>query len=561
MRVGTYVATLAITLIPGSVVADELYQHGAVAADHPAASAAGVEILQQGGNVVDAAVATSFTLSVVRPASCGIGGGGFMLIWNAGTQQATALDYREVAPSAATQDMFVGPHDGESPSVRGGKAVAVPGTVAGLCYAAMHYGTLPLNQLLAPAIRLAESGVPRDSHDRLILQHVQQTLRSHNDYAERFKPLLSLYLSSQKGQLLPSPQRKILNQIARQGSDAFYRGNVARRLVQTVRENGGLITLDDLADYQPKVRQCVHGQFGGNTIFSMPPPSSGGIALIQTLNTLRQWEQQTGQQLIDIGHNQPDYIHVVAEAMKHAFADRSEFCGDTDFVRVPEERLLSNAYAREIAARIDTERVLDPEAYGRFFSDDDAGTSHLSVIDRHGNAVACTETINLAFGSFVVVPEDGIVLNNEMDDFTAEPGKPNAFGLLQSAANAVAPGKRPLSSMTPTIVVRDGQAILASGGSGGPRIISATLQVVLNSLVFDMAPEQAVKAPRFHHQWFPDVLRLETGFDESVIRRLKERRHKTSSIAAAGVNQTVLRRANGLRAASDPRKQGRAFGY
>lgn len=554
----------AICLPVGRATADE-FRNAAVATDHPAASAAGLEILQQGGNVVDAAVASSFALSVVRPASCGVGGGGFMLIWNAESQQAVALDYRETAPAAATPEMFAEGEQPESASVRGGLAVAVPGTVAGLCLAAEQYGSLPLSELLAPAIRLAVDGVEVDEHDRDVQRYVMQSIRRHAGYQELYAPLIQLYLNDgtpwQDGDRFHSPQLPLLRRIANGGAEAFSRGPVAEAIIRTIEQHGGRMTLSDLQSFAPRVRPPVRGTFRGAQLLSMPPPSSGGIALIQALQTLEEWEQRSATTLNELGHNGWDYTHVVCEAMKHAFADRSRYLGDADFVEVPQQRLLSREDARHTASLIDLKTVQDAATYGRFFNGDDSGTSHLSVIDRQGNAVACTETINLAFGSYVVVPEFGIVLNNEMDDFSARPGEPNAFGLIQSRANAIAPGKKPLSSMTPTIAIRDGRAVLASGASGGPRIISATLQVVLNELVFDMHPQQAVSAARFHHQWYPNALQLESGFAAGVRAILQKKGHTLRTIQAAGVNQTVSFDGQVLRAASDPRKHGRPAGF
>jgi gamma-glutamyltranspeptidase/glutathione hydrolase len=555
---------LALCVSSTGIHADDVYRHAVVAADHPVASMAGLEVIEQGGNVVDAAVATSFALSVVRPASCGIGGGGFMVIWNAETRQATALDYREVAPARATRDMFAHAATAESDSIRGGRAVAVPGTVAGLCFAARHHGTLPLRQLVAPAIRLATEGVPVDEHDRSVQAAVLSTMNQYPGYEQQFAALIRLYLNDGKpwmpGDRFYSPQRSILEAIAEQGARAFYQGPAADAICHEAAAARGIITLEDLAAYRPKVRSTVSGLFRHSEVHSMPPPSSGGVALIQILQSLEQWESRSGLTLNDLRHNSVDYIHVVSEAAKHAFADRAEFLGDPDFVSVPVETLLSEQNASETVKRIDRSRVQDHHNYGRFFSPDDSGTSHLSVIDNKGNAVACTETINLAFGSFVVVPHYGIVLNNEMDDFSAHPGEPNAFGLLQSEANAIAPAKKPLSSMSPTIVVRDGRAVLATGGSGGPRIISATLQVTLNHLVFGMTPRRAVGAPRFHHQWFPDKLFLEDAINSTTRSGLMQKGHKTALIGAAGVNQTVSRATDGLRGGSDPRKHGMPAG-
>ncbi len=549
------------------VEANDVYAHAVVATDHVAASEAGLMVLKLGGNVVDAAVASSFALSVVRPASCGIGGGGFMVIWNVETQQATALDYREIAPAAATRDMFIEPAGtgAEPDSVRGGRAIGIPGTVAGLCFAADRHGTLPLKTLLAPAIRLAKDGVEIDAHDRQVQQMILKTVDEYGKYKENFAPLVRLYLNRgvpwKPGDRFHSPQLELLQLIASHGRNAFYRGEVANAVIRQVEQHNGILSAEDLSSFAPKIRKPVHGRFRNSTIYSMPPPSSGGIALIQTLQTLGRWEDQSSSSLNALGHNSAGYIHIVAEAMKHAFADRSRFLGDTDFVTVPVKQLLSQDYANHIAAKIDRSQVRNMNVYGRFFNKDDSGTSHISIIDAQGNAVACTETINLRYGSFVVVPEYGIVLNNEMDDFSARPGEPNAFGLLQSEANAIQPGKKPLSSMTPTIAVRDGRAVFASGASGGPRIISATLQVTLNHLVFGMKPQPAVAAPRFHHQWYPDALMLESGFQKPVWASLQQKGHCLQRISTAGVNQSVSGLSGKLHGASDPRKYGLPAGF
>lgn len=545
------------------------FANGVVAADHKAASEAGAEILRQGGNVVDAAVATSFALSVTRPASCGIGGGGFMMIWNAEKQEAVALDYRERAPAAATRDMFAelgGNADRESGSVRGGKANAIPGTVAGLCYAAEKYGTLPLKTLLAPAIRLAKEGVVIDQHDISSQKSALAKFGKYTDYPVQFAEFHDKYLNGgqlwKAGDRFYSPQLAVLQKIADEGPSAFYQGEVAAAIVAACAASGGVITTEDLANSpNPVVRVPLRDQYKDNVLLSMPPASSGGIALLQTFQALEFWEQKSGQTLKNLGHNSADYVHIVAEAMKHAFADRAEFLGDTDYVNVPVKRMLSDQYAKQIAAKIDLNQTLPKADYGRFFATEDGGTSHFSVIDRQGNAVACTETINLTYGSFVVVPEWGILLNNEIDDFAARPGEPNAFGLMQSEANAIAPGKKPLSSMTPTIVLKDGRAVFSAGASGGPRIISATIQSTLNHLIFDMPPLQAVSAARFHHQWSPNKLRLEHPLFQQVAVELKTRGHKIIDSGNLAASQSVSGADSVLRGGSDPRKHGMPAGH
>ncbi len=544
------------------------FQHGVVAADHPAASAAGAEILRKGGNVVDAAVATSFALSVVRPASCGIGGGGFMVIWDAKKQKAVALDYRERAPAAASRNMF---DDGaatdttEAASVRGGKAVAIPGDVAGLCFAAKEYGTLPLATLLEPAIQLAKKGVPVDQHDLGVQSSSLKKFDIYDGYDTKFAALKKLYLNNGKrwktGDVFDSPLETVLEKIAANGPSAFYEGDVAKAIVKVVTDHGGIITAEDLAATKPVVREAPQGKFHSSNVYSMPPASSGGVALLQTMQSLEAWEQLNGRSLKSLQHNSADYVHVVAEAMKHAFADRAEFLGDTDFVNVPVRRMLAPGYAKQIAQRIDVAKTQPAESYGRFFAAADAGTSHFSVIDAAGNAVACTETINLTFGSFVVEPLYGIILNNQIDDFAARPGEPNAFGLMQSEANAIEPGKKPLSSMTPTIVVRDGKAVFASGASGGPRIITATIQATLNHLVFGMDPMAAASAPRFHHQWFPNTLLLESTIFTKLGDALKAKGHEISENSSLAANQSASLSKDGLKGGSDPRKHGVPAGF
>ena len=391
----------------------QVFPNGVVAADHPAASEAGASILRKGGNVVDAAVATSFALSVVRPASCGVGGGGFMLIWDARQKKSVAIDYRERAPSHAAADQYGDAIDGgkaEPVSVRGGLAVGVPGTVAGLCYAAEKYGTLPLDQLLQPAIDLCRNGVEIDLHDFEVQTSALKTIHAHNGYAERFAPLITGYLNGgvkwKTGDRFHSPQLPVLERIASHGAAGFYEGEVAVAICQTVGNESGKMVLTDLKNYEPTERSTLQARFGGREVVTMPPPSSGGIALLQTLQALEAWERTQQTSLKSLGHNSPEYVHTVAEILKHVFADRAEFLGDTDFVSVPVARLLNLQYAAQIAAHVDPKSTRPLEAYGRFFLHEDAGTSHFSVIDTQGNAVACTtvaagakvEVVTLAAG-------------------------------------------------------------------------------------------------------------------------------------------------------------------
>jgi gamma-glutamyltranspeptidase/glutathione hydrolase len=550
--------------------AEPVYQHSFVAADHPLASEAGVEILKQGGNVVDAAVATGFALSVVRPASSGIGGGGFMVIWDAAKKQATAIDYRERAPARATRDMYVDPADRtkvrEDASRYGPLAIAVPAHVAGLCFALKEHGSLDLKAVLAPALRLCREGVPVDPHHSNVQREVLNLFQKRPGFSERFATLNRLYLNGGKAwrsdERFFSPLGPVLERISAGGADGFHQGPVAEAIVGEVRRGGGLISLDDLAAIKPTVREPLTGRFGDLQLFTMPPPSSGGVALLETLQILesseRRWPERNLSKLPFVA---PERLHLLTEAFKHAFADRATYLGDPDFADIPFRRLISPEHAAQLAARIDLAHTQVPERYGRFTLPNDGGTSHFSIIDAAGNAVACTETINNSFGSLIVEPTFGIILNNEMDDFTAHPDIPNGSGLRQSAANAIAPGKRPLSSMTPTIAVRDGRAVFAVGASGGPRIITATTQVLLNLIRYEMSPEQAVSAPRLHHQWFPDRLELEPGFDRDVARGLYGLDHVVGQTNEGAAVQAVSRRPDGLRGGSDPRKHGRPAGH
>lgn len=549
---------------------DIIYEHAVVAADHPAASEAGLEILKKGGNVVDAAVATGFVLSVVRPASSGIGGGGFMVIWDAKQKRSVALDYRERAPAKATRTMFTEPAPPAKPSPdlseHGALAIAIPCHVAGLCRALEKFGTLDRATVLAPAIRLAREGVLIDEHTLATQRETLEKFGKNPELQKRYAALFEQYLNNGKpwklGDRFFSPQGKVLELIAKNGPNGFYRGQVAEAIVAQMQREGGLITADDLAGIGATERKPLQGKFRGWDVITMPLPSSGGIALLETLNILQALEKRYPERSLDrLEQSAPLFAHILGEAFKHAMADRAAFLGDADYVEVPIPRLTSAEYAAKLAGRIDLGKTQPPDVYGRIVVPDDGGTTHFSVLDAEGNAVACTETINTAFGSFVVEPTYGIVLNNEMDDFTARPGQPNAFGLIQSEANAVASGKRPLSSMTPTILVRDGKAEFVVGASGGPRIITATAQVLLNMARFGMLPSQAVESPRFHHQWMPNELLLERRFPAEFREKMLPYGHEIKSVAASAVVQAAGRTTQGVRGASDSRKQGRAAGF
>ena len=532
--------------------------HGMVASEHVLASQAGADVLKRGGNAVDAAVATAFAVCVVNPSSCGIGGGGFMLIYLAHQRRALALDYREVAPAAASRDMFV--RNGKAVaelSLHGGLAVAVPGEVAGLAAALHRHGTLPLATVMQPAIQLARDGFPVGAHlAKEIVQNVAG-LRSNPALAKNFlhpdeTPLVA-------GETLRQPElAETLQQVARRGPQAFYSGAIAKRIVDSDRAAGGVLTESDLAHYQPTWRTPLQTSYEGDTVYAMPPPSSAGV-LLEVLGMLRD------DDLRALEHNSPTYLHLLAEAMKHAFADRAQLYGDPDAVAVPVQRLLSEQNTLALRQRIEATRTLEHSAYGSSAGSGDAahdhGTSHLSVMDANGNAVACTTTINTGFGAMVVAEGTGIILNDEMDDFATQPGVPNVYGLVGAEANAIAPRKRPLSSMAPLIATRDGKPVLALGGSGGPLILSGTLQVLLNVLDFGLDARSALAAPRIHDQWEPPVLVVEPGVPASTRNLLASYGHTLKEMPAMGAIQAVRTDAGVFEGASDPRKGGEAVGW
>jgi len=545
------------------------YHRGIIAADHEIGSQAGLEMLKLGGNAVDAAVATSFCQAVVRPYSCGLGGGGFMLIHLAPHEktpaQNTALNYRETAPSTVGPTYYVNLKI-EKASRYGPHASGIPGTVAGLLHALETYGTLDRATVLAPAIRAAESGFPIDDHYVQAVHNVLNRLEKHPEIRNLIEPDRFQYLydrfffdgQPESGQILRQPElAKTLRTIADEGASAFYTGHIAESLTKACPQ----ITTDDLAEYSVQTTKPLIATRFNRRFLTMPPPSSGGIATLQILGIL----EHHSNELTHMSHNEAPYIHLITEAMKHAFADRAQWLADPNYVNIPITQLLDNDYIAELNARIDPTQTYDPPHYGsRADTANDAGTSHLSVIDRWGNAVACTETINLEFGSLNTIPELGIILNNEMDDFVTEPGEPNAFGLVQSDRNLPAPGKRPLSSMSPTIVLdADGHVELIAGASGGPRIITGTLQVILNSILFDMNSIEAVAQPRFHHQWLPNTLWFEKAWpNESVLRTLQSLGHEIKHRTSIGNVQLIQSNNDGAAtAASDPRKGGKPAGW
>lgn len=560
-----------------------VYPHAAVAADHGLASEAGAEILRKGGNAVDAAVATSFALSVVRPYSCGVGGGGFLVI-NLRTHPKldtskgpvrTAINYRETAPSGITPKVFETIADADAPT-HGGRSVCVPGHVAGMLLALEKYGTMDRATVLAPAIRLAREGFVVDAHyaeqcydDEMVVPWIKadQATRSAR-FAFTWDRFLKRGAVKIGDRITLPEQAKLFEKIVAEGRDGFYAGDVARKIVDAVQKDGGWVTMADMAAYRPEEHAPLTTEFEGRTILSMPPPSSGGIVMAQVLGMLESGGGRLRSQLIAAGHNSAAYVHLVTEASKHSFADRARWLGDANFVDIPLDELLSDDAIAARAREVVPGRVLPHAEYGTSLAGqlpEDHGTSHLCVVDAWGNSVGCTETVNLIFGSLLAVPEYGFVLNNTMDDFLTRAGHANAFGLSHADRNRPEPGKRPLSSMTPTIVLdSDGAPYLIAGGSGGPRIISGTLQASLNVLLFDMHADDAVAMPRFHHQWEPDVLQLEAALTKTGIGDpLRAIGHNVGERKVVG-NVQIIRRAAGKMGwepASDPRKGGVAAGY
>ena len=550
--------------------------HGMVASDEELGSQAGVEILKRGGNAIDGAVAVAFALAVVEPAAGNIGGGGFMLVRLA-DERATFFDYREVAPGKATRDMYIKP-DGtldKELSVIGYKSVAVPGTVAGLELALKTYGKLKLADVLAPAIHLAEDGFP-------VSEKLARQLDGERPELQQFTVSRRIFLNDGKmfhaGDTFKQPElAATLKRIARNGAAEFYRGETAQMVVDDMKRMGGLITLEDLAQYQPKVRQALHANYelDGHKwdVITSPPPSSGGVAIIEAMNMLQ------GVPLK--GWDDVQSVHMVVETMRRVFADRAAYLADPDFAKVPVEGLTSDCYAKELAATIDPQHAssskevkagtphvcgvsADNDSAPRTISlNDGPHTTHFSVVDTAGNAVASTYTLNNSYGS-AVTSTAGFLLNDEMDDFTTQPGVPNAlFGLIQSEANAIAPGHRPLSSMTPTILLRDGKLSFVTGSPGGPTIISATLLSVLNWMRLGLDAQAAINAPRFHHQWMPDVILMEKDFPASMESALNAEGYQTRRRGHIGlVNAIGIDHKTGERlGAADPRDNGAAVGY
>ena len=530
-------------------------QGGMVATQEAHATRAALEVLAEGGNAVDAAVTAGFTLAVTLPRAGNLGGGGFMLIHLARENRQLALDYREKAPAAAHRDMFLTKEGAVDPSLSRYTRMAsgVPGTVRGLAHALQHYGTISIRRALAPAIKLAANGF-------VVGQDLHHSLKSCADDLHADSEARRIFLDP-GGKAWPVGSTLVQKDLARslrllsdKGPDAFYLGDIASRIHRDMRAQGGLITRKDLAGYRAVEREPIRGHYRGWKIMSMPPPSSGGIHLIQMLNIMEHFP------IDDYGPNSAQTIHVVTEAMKRAYADRSRYLGDPDFSEIPVAQLISKNYGKNLAEEIKPGRITPSSqitpGLGPLAPPESRETTHFSVIDREGNAVSNTYTLNFSYGSRIVVPGTGILLNNEMDDFSAKPGTPNAYGLIGGRRNAIEPGKRMLSSMTPTILLRDDDTIIATGSPGGSRIINIVLQLVSNIIDHDMNVAEATQTTRFHHQWLPDELRIENGLEPETTAQLVKLGHIVRPTGPIGSTQTVMMSKGVFLGASDPRIGG-----
>ena len=547
--------------------------HAMVASVHELASRAGVEMLRSGGNAVDAAVATGFALAVVHPQAGNLGGGGFLLLRNA-TGETHFIDFREKAPAAATENMYLDaqgnviPESSKDSSLIGYKSIGVPGSVAGLVYAEKKYGKLSIEKVMAPAIKLARDGFPLAYEDT-------QDLKK-DEYLAQFPESKRIFLRDgnyyQPGELFKQPElARTLERIAKDPDD-FYHGAVARELAAAIHRGGGLITAADLAAYEVKEREPIRGSYRGYEIISAPPPSSGGVALVEILNILE------GFDLAKLGNRSAQTLHLGAEAFRRAFYDRSDFMGDPDFAKVPVAQLIDKKYAAAWRDSIDPNHAsvskdlkrpsifneLERVAQSRLTAiREPENTNHYSVVDAEGNAVAVTTTLNDSFGSRVTAEGLGFLLNDEMDDFAAKQGVPNAYGLIQGPANAIGPGKRPLSAMTPTIVLKDGKLFLVLGSPGGPTIITTVANVLIGVVDFSLDIAEAVNAPRFHHQWLPDQILVEDRLSPDTMNGLRSKGHKLNIKHFWGDGECIMvdSKTGERLGASDGRNNGKAVGY
>lgn len=540
-------------------------RHAMVASQHELASQIGADVMKRGGNAVDAAIAVAFALAVVYPEAGNIGGGGFMLI-RFKDGKTTAIDYREKAPSTATRNIYIDENGelikGEGSSTIGYRAAGVPGTVAGMDLAFRKYGSKKLTwaQLIEPARRLAQNGY-------VLSNRLAELFISHKENLEKYPDSKRIFLNNgdfykEGDRLIQTDLARTLERIEKKGAREFYTGETARLIAEDMKANDGLITLEDLKAYQAKEREPLRGTYRGYEIISMPPPSSGGIVLLQTLNMLENYD------LRSMEYNSSQKYHVLAEVLRRSFADRAAFMGDPDFTDVPVAELIDKTYAKKRGATIDLTKASKSADIknGEIAGKEPMETTHFTVVDADGNCVSNTYTINDLYGSRVTAKGTGVLLNDEMDDFAAQPGKPNMFGLIQGERNAVEPRKRPLSSMTPTIVLRkDGSLWFAVGARGGPRIITAVLQSVINMIDYDMTIQKAIDVPRIHHQWFPDEILFEPyGMSPDTRLALEKLGHtfadKPGFVAAT--TAIAIEEKTGVRlGAIDNRSDGAAIGY
>jgi len=566
-QIKVIVLLLVVALnVPVTIARDPVRaRHGMVASTNEVASRVGVEIMKRGGNAVDAAIAVAFALTVTHPAAGNLGGGGFMLI-RLKDGRTTAIDYREMAPGAAHRNVYLDKNgnliEGEGGSLVGYRAAGIPGTVRGMELALKKYGSGKLTwaQLVEPARQLAGRGFT-------VTNELARSLYSNREYLEKYAETKRIYLKGgkfyQEGELFRQPElAATFARLQRFGPNEFYEGETARLIVADMKRNNGLMTMDDLRGYVAKERTPVRGNYRGYEIISMPPPSSGGAVLIQMLNILEGFDLQK------LEANSSNRYHLMAEAMRRAFADRAEYMGDSDFVKVPVPGLIDKAYAATLRATINTERASTSEEIraGRPAGYESDETTHFTVVDAEGNAVSNTYTLNNSYGSAAVAKGTGLLLNDEMDDFAAKPGTPNMYGLIQGERNAVAPKKRPLSAMTPTIVLRkDGSLWFTVGSPGGPTIINTVLCIITDVIDYDMNIQQAIDFPRIHHQWLPDELVGEPfGLSGDTQKALTARGHKLAKLRYLGDAEGIMiEEKTGMRlGATDPRRSdGQAVGY
>lgn len=534
-------------------------KHGMVSSQEALATQAGVEILKQGGNAIDAAVAVGFSLAVTLPRAGNIGGGGFMLVHLAEQNRTIAIDYREMAPSKAHKDIFLNEQGDPVAALsrEHGLAVGVPGTVMGMELALQKYGTMTMKQVTNAAIKMAKNGISVTPDLSTSLTGLKRRIAQWPSSAEIFyKADGSDY---QVGDLLKQPElAHSLSLIAQKGSKGFYQGETAEKLVAAIQDAGGIMTLDDLKNYKVVERKPVQGDYRGYQVVSMPPPSSGGVHIIEMLNILEQFP------IDKLGHNTAATLHLMTESMRRAYADRSEYLGDPDFYKVPVQALINKDYAKKLASQIAINKATPSSEVkpGNLAPYESNQTTHYSVVDKWGNAVSNTYTLNFSYGSGLVAKGTGILLNNEMDDFSAKPGTPNGYGLVGGDANAVEGNKRPLSSMSPTIVMKDGKPFIVTGSPGGSRIINTTMQIIMNVIDHDLNIAEATAAPRVHHQWQPDLLRVEHTLNRDTIELLRAKGHKVKINNAMGSTQSIMVTEKGIFGASDPRRAGsETLGY